>query len=385
MAKARGTSITARLAILALVTTACYGVILAISSRGFARLNGAVAQVNRAQGTFVHSANNLLAQCNSLELFVLSHAMKASSGATGGGSSSRPALEAISNSAKAAASGLQGLQVAPAIDEARAAVLVGFSDYMQTLEGLPEDLDAGGERLSHRVDAAQNAFLSFSNSTFLLLAALREMGDRAASDAARLTQTTSLTLSGVIIGAILFFVAISVFIIRSITKPLGGLVAEVQRIGAGDLTAKMGMARNDELGKIAASVDGLALDLRALIGSAKDRLTLLEDTGRSLSATMAETGAAVVQINSSISRDRGARARHGGPRRDDRQPVLGHLRVLGGRGGDDRQRRVRRSQRGGGGRGLGRPYRRGPRGQGEDRRGGRGRRGHRSAFREPGP
>ncbi len=297
----RGMSIAARLAILALVTTACYGGILAISSRGFARLNGAVVQVNRIQGGYVLSANALLSQCNALELFVLAHAMRASAGEKEVGSSSRPPLEAISNAARAAASGLEGLASSKAIDEARTVVLLSFNDYMATLTSLPDDLDAGGSRLAGRVDSVQNSFLILSNRMYILLAALREVGDRAASDASRLTTSTSFGLSAVIVGAILFCVAISIFIIRSITSPLGGLVAEVKRIGDGDLTAKMSLASSDELGKIAAGVDGLILDLRSLVGGAKEKLALLEETGQNLSAMMTQTGAAVVEINSNIA------------------------------------------------------------------------------------
>jgi methyl-accepting chemotaxis protein len=294
-------SVKFRLVILTLAMTVCCGAILLISSKGFSRLNDAVVQINRIQGTFVRSADNLQSQCYAIELFALSHAMKAASGAKEVGSSSRPPLEAISNNAKIAASGLEGLQGLAIPGDARANVIASFGEYMKTLEGMPEDLDAGKEKLVKRVDDAQNAFLEFSNRMSILQAALRDAGDGAAANAAKLTRTTSLELSGVITGAVLVCILIAILIIRSITRPLGGLVAAVKRIGDGDLTTKMETASGDEIGKIAVSVNDLVIDLRSLIGTAKEKLALLEETGQSLSSVMSQTGAAVVQINTNIS------------------------------------------------------------------------------------
>ena len=62
-----------------------------------------------------------------------------------------------------------------------------------------------------------------------------------------------------------------------------------------------GISTGDELGKIAASVDGLVVNLRSLIGTVKERIGLLEESGQNLSSMMSQTGAAVVQINSSIA------------------------------------------------------------------------------------
>jgi methyl-accepting chemotaxis protein len=63
----------------------------------------------------------------------------------------------------------------------------------------------------------------------------------------------------------------------------------------------METASGDEIGKIAVSVNDLVIDLRSLIGTAKEKLALLEETGQSLSSVMSQTGAAVVQINTNIS------------------------------------------------------------------------------------
>jgi methyl-accepting chemotaxis protein len=297
----RGMSVKVRLAILTIAMALCFGIILAISSQGLARLSAAVAQINRIQGSFLRSADNLQSQCAAIELFALSHAMKAASGATEVGASSRPPLEAISNAAKSAASGLKGFQDISVPGDVRASVLASFDDYMKTIDGLPDDLDAGKDRLAARVDGVQNAFLLFNNQMSLLLAALRDAGDAAADRTVKLTRRTSLELMAVIVGAVLTCVLLAALMIRSITRPLGGLVAAVRSIGEGDLRTTMGITAGGEIGRIATSVDGLIIDLRSLIGTVKDRLVFLSDTGRSLSSMMAQTGAAVVQINSSIA------------------------------------------------------------------------------------
>ena len=102
---------------------------------------------------------------------------------------------------------------------------------------------------------------------------------------------------------VLSFVLLTV---RSITKPLMGVVGAVERVGGGDLTVEArAEAVGGELGKISACVDGLVVDLRCLVGVVKERLLELEKTGQGLSATMEETGAAVIQINSNITNTKG--------------------------------------------------------------------------------
>jgi methyl-accepting chemotaxis protein len=166
---------------------------------------------------------------------------------------------------------------------------------------MPKALDAGKRTTAEFVDAIQEAFRDLSNQTAIFLVALRETGDAASVSAHALSRSISFVLSAVIIAAVLFCIATTFIIIRSITGTLGGLVAAVREIGDGDLTVTTGISSGDELGHIAASVDDLVVDLRSLIGAAKERLALLADTGQSLSAMMSQTGSAVIQINSNIA------------------------------------------------------------------------------------
>ena len=100
-------------------------------------------------------------------------------------------------------------------------------------------------------------------------------------------------------------VLISILIARSITKPLDSLFGSVGKMGQGDLKARSHIEGRGEIGRMAACVDGFADDLCTLIGTVKERLSALEETGQGLAATMEETGAAVIQINSNIAASRG--------------------------------------------------------------------------------
>lgn len=104
---------------------------------------------------------------------------------------------------------------------------------------------------------------------------------------------------------ILVVAAFGLFMTRTITRPLAGLVKAVDKIGAGDLTATVEYRSKDELGRIAASVNGLAVDLRNLVLTVKEKLTTLDVAGGTLASNMEETSASVVQINSNIGNARG--------------------------------------------------------------------------------
>lgn len=83
----------------------------------------------------------------------------------------------------------------------------------------------------------------------------------------------------------------SLLIARSITRPIARCVAAVERLAQGDLTAQVGLKRDDELGTLATSVDTCIGNLRALVGalkkSASDLLgsaQVLTDTAHSQAA-----------------------------------------------------------------------------------------------------
>jgi methyl-accepting chemotaxis protein len=296
-----GLGIAAKLAILTLAMVASDFTIFLIASSGFSRLNGIVVQVNQIEGSYIRAADTLQNQCYGLQIFALSQAIDVSSGIKNVGSSSRTGIVSLSNAAKTSATRIEQLDGAVLAPGVRENLIARFADYMKAVDALPGAFDAGKDAANKGIDDVQYAFRIFSNQMDAFQASLRRAGDASEAQSAKMEKAISNTLVEVIAGALLIGVAIAVFIIRSITKPLGSLVASVASIGGGDLRISTGIRGSDELGKIAASVDALVVALRSLVGTAKERLTLLEDSGRGLSSMMSQTGAAVVQINSSIN------------------------------------------------------------------------------------
>ena len=127
-------------------------------------------------------------------------------------------------------------------------------------------------------------------------------GVKASSAAAAAARRMLILIS---VAIILVSAAFAALMIRSITAPLSGLVGAVAKISGGDLTVAVKNTGNDEFGRIGASVNGLAADLRGLVSIVKQRLSVLDESGRNLAANMEETGAAVIQINANIESSRG--------------------------------------------------------------------------------
>jgi methyl-accepting chemotaxis protein len=293
--------IAAKLAVLAFVMAASCAVIFTVSSRGFSRLTGSIDAVRLVQDDFLRKGYDLRSQCYAIQVFVLDRALDVSLGARGAGSASRSALSTLSMSAKATAMSIESAGGLPVSAQALGRFIKSFDDYLTVVGGMPKAFDAGKRATAEFVDATQRAFQDLNNQTAVFLGALRETGYAASERARDQSRSISFALSAVIIGAVFLYAAIAFLVIRSIAKPLWGLVAAVGKIGDGDLTVTTGISTGDDLGKIAASVDGLVRDLRSLIGAVKARLALLEDTGQSLSSMISQTGTAVAQINSNIA------------------------------------------------------------------------------------
>lgn len=97
----------------------------------------------------------------------------------------------------------------------------------------------------------------------------------------------------------LLALALSVFISRSISVPIGQLVDTTQRITGGDLTARAQVRARDEIGALASAFNTMAGQLRELIGSLEQRVAErtqeLERRSAYLEAT-AEVGHAAASI-----------------------------------------------------------------------------------------
>jgi GAF domain-containing protein/HAMP domain-containing protein len=79
---------------------------------------------------------------------------------------------------------------------------------------------------------------------------------------------------GLVVGVVAIVLAslVALFVARTITRPLTTLGAAAEQIGAGNLDASLPPATNDEIGRLTVSFEGMAAQLRDLIGSLEERV-----------------------------------------------------------------------------------------------------------------
>lgn len=119
----------------------------------------------------------------------------------------------------------------------------------------------GLESYIARRDALEREALSASYKTL----------DLEIAQADKLTRNSATIISILIILAIISASIISIFISRSISKPLSGLVDATERIGKGDLDVRAIVSSKDEIGELAEQFNDMTENLKTSIASL-DRL-----------------------------------------------------------------------------------------------------------------
>jgi methyl-accepting chemotaxis protein len=107
---------------------------------------------------------------------------------------------------------------------------------------------------------------------------------------------------GIII-AVLMIIGMSVaaiFIARSISKPIKLIRQTLKAVGQGDLTQKLTITSNDEIGDLSNYFNKTFDRIKALIITIKAQTIALFDTGNELSSNMIETTAAINEITANI-------------------------------------------------------------------------------------
>ncbi|GAA3161893.1 hypothetical protein GCM10010466_61100 [Planomonospora alba] len=121
------------------------------------------------------------------------------------------------------------------------------------------------------------------------------------AEAAQVDATGERVLLGTLIVALLVAVVASVSVTRSIVRPLGVLVATLGRLSTGDLTARSGLDRRDELGRVSQALDrsievmhantsSLASYAESMAGSAATLSRVSERIAASAEETSAQSG-----------------------------------------------------------------------------------------------
>ncbi|NGQ93948.1 methyl-accepting chemotaxis protein [Brevibacillus sp. SYP-B805] len=106
-----------------------------------------------------------------------------------------------------------------------------------------------------------------------------------------LNRTLLVVAVALLIGAIMIY-----FIIMSIIRPLNKLVEASGKISQGDLTQRVEIKREDEIGKTALSFNQMADSLHAIIKDVRDNATRLSDSSAQLSANSLQNNKVSEQI-----------------------------------------------------------------------------------------
>ncbi len=115
------------------------------------------------------------------------------------------------------------------------------------------------------------------------------------------------TISGGIVLLLLVVAALAVWILRSITRPLGEAVDAANRLAEGDLTVRISIDSKDEPGQLKAAMQTMVGKLSQIIGDVKGAADALSSasgqvstTAQSLSQSSSEQAASVEETTASI-------------------------------------------------------------------------------------
>jgi methyl-accepting chemotaxis protein len=116
-------------------------------------------------------------------------------------------------------------------------------------------------------------------------------------------QNTIVTLSS-LVGLLLFLaIALAVlFVVNRVTQPVRTVAAILKTIadGEGDLTRRLGLSRNDEVGDLARNYDAFVEKLSAMVRIIQGASGQMQSVGSDLSASLSETAASLHQITANI-------------------------------------------------------------------------------------
>jgi methyl-accepting chemotaxis protein len=196
---------------------------------------------------------------------------------------------------------LLGYYVDPATDEAFRAIKSAYGSYQYDALDAADAISSRGAGAASSFATARERFGELSARILDLDALIKRHSDESAAQASLLARNSRAFLLAVSGLVLLFVILFSVLIMRSITAPLKSLAGTLAQAGGGDLRVRTGIAARGEIGAIAASVDGLILDLGGVIGVVKERITALSEVGTELVASMEQTGAAALQIKALVA------------------------------------------------------------------------------------
>ncbi|MBN1983500.1 MAG: methyl-accepting chemotaxis protein [Chitinivibrionales bacterium] len=92
-----------------------------------------------------------------------------------------------------------------------------------------------------------------------------ELGKKTVNYNVRIARYASIVMISIIILGIIVAIVLGYWLIRSITQPISGCVAMVQKLAQGDLTSQASIQRNDEIGNLAKTLDTFASEQSSIV------------------------------------------------------------------------------------------------------------------------
>jgi methyl-accepting chemotaxis protein len=221
--------------------------------------------------------------------------------------------------------------------------LKGYQDSFAKVAGIAQGEALTSEQLVSTVEGYRRASESMDATAAAIADRHGEVMVREGAAASDAGERASGLLIVALIAAIVAGVSVSVVITRTITVPLQGVVAAVERMAGGDLTDPPVVDRGDETGRLQAATRQLAEQFAEAIGAIRDSASELTDASARVSetaqevtdgttkqaASVEEASASLEEMGSSISQN----AEH--------SKRTGQLAADGARRGDEGGRAVK--------------------------------------------
>lgn len=185
--------------------------------------------------------------------------------------------------------------------------MVGFDDVVKTVTARNrlkmERLDPAGQKIAKLAEDLKHDIKAEQDKLGVSVQASNE-------EAEIFVMTVSIIAA--ILGVILAFI-----ITRAIVRPIAEVVSVANQLADGDLTAKIKIDRNDEIGKLMTAMQNMMGKLSQVIGEVRSAATALSSASEEVSATaqsmsqgsseqaasVEETSASVEQMSASITQN----------------------------------------------------------------------------------
>ncbi|HEU4388577.1 MAG TPA: methyl-accepting chemotaxis protein, partial [Blastocatellia bacterium] len=130
-------------------------------------------------------------------------------------------------------------------------------------------------------------------------------------------RTATITISVIILLCVSLLVVASLLLTHALTQPLGEAVRVANELARGDLTSRIHVASNDEIGQLMFAMNEMSEKLRQVIGDVRSGAVALTSAGAQVSATsqslsqgtsqqaasVEETTASLEQVGASVSQN----------------------------------------------------------------------------------